>query len=449
MVITAVVVLIKLQIPVFTMLLEIGLLAVIVLFLFWLFWRGSRRLLWRVGRRLAFSYFLIGLLPIPMALLDAVDQRLHPQRLLPRTPLSRTPSKAFSTTSTGVAQSQLVAPTGSRVKRRDVALASYRNGTRQWGSEITPEDWPEWLAGAQGERYRGISRAAEALCRRSSRLPTANRQIAIAVGTARDGVVAVYTGDLGRELSTRSEVWIGLIRSDAPEQPSLVHVQLGTRRIPIRPIQLARGGEGRDQFFSLDPDTPLPYFDSPRVWWGELTPSLKTLEDGSEVAEYVVASLNGSPSTSFKHFFSSSAEVDTAVWAGLIGISGLLTTIYAMAVTMALVIIIALTRAVNRLSTATSTVSEGDFSVRIPAKRKDQIGQLQRDFNLMTEHLEQLVETAAQKEVYRQGALSRQGHPGEPDPVRPAPGRVDRVRHPVRAQCRDRRRLLRYSAHRR
>src|SRR5204863_8049051 len=36
-----------------------------VLGLGWLFLRAVRRFLWRVGRRLAFSYFLIGVLPIP------------------------------------------------------------------------------------------------------------------------------------------------------------------------------------------------------------------------------------------------------------------------------------------------------------------------------------------------------------------------------------------------
>ena len=66
---------------------------------------------------------------------------------------------------------------------------------------------------------------------------------------------------------------------------------------------------------------------------------------------------------------------------------------------MALAIIFALSRAVNQLSRGTSAVSRGDFSVRIPTKRKDQIGELQRDFNQMAEHLESLVETAAQKEL--------------------------------------------------
>src|SRR6187399_2024394 len=41
----------------------------LVLGLLWLGVRIFRRLLWRVGRKLAFSYFLIGVLPIPMVIL--------------------------------------------------------------------------------------------------------------------------------------------------------------------------------------------------------------------------------------------------------------------------------------------------------------------------------------------------------------------------------------------
>jgi methyl-accepting chemotaxis protein len=37
--------------------------------------------------------------------------------------------------------------------------------------------------------------------------------------------------------------------------------------------------------------------------------------------------------------------------------------------------------------------------VRIPVRRRDQIGELQRSFNLMAENLEQLVVTATQKEL--------------------------------------------------
>jgi len=91
--------------------------------------------------------------------------------------------------------------------------------------------------------------------------------------------------------------------------------------------------------------------------------------------------------------------VRTAVWAALITLAALLFDIYAVAVAMALFMIFGLSRAVNRLSHATTAVAAGDFSVRIPVKRKDQLGDLQRTFNQMAEHLQGLVATEAQKEA--------------------------------------------------
>src|SRR4051794_34202071 len=43
--------------------------ATVVLFLLWLAWKIYRAFLYKVGRRLAFSYFLLGVLPIPLLLL--------------------------------------------------------------------------------------------------------------------------------------------------------------------------------------------------------------------------------------------------------------------------------------------------------------------------------------------------------------------------------------------
>jgi phosphoserine phosphatase RsbU/P len=97
--------------------------------------------------------------------------------------------------------------------------------------------------------------------------------------------------------------------------------------------------------------------------------------------------------------FSGNAELRTSIWAALITLTALLFDIYLISLLVASFMAFGLSRAVNRLSAATERIAKGDFSVRIPVRRKDQIGALQRDFNHMTEHLEELVQTAAQKEA--------------------------------------------------
>jgi sigma-B regulation protein RsbU (phosphoserine phosphatase) len=80
---------------------------------------------------------------------------------------------------------------------------------------------------------------------------------------------------------------------------------------------------------------------------------------------------------------------------------GLITfDLYLAAVVLAMSIIVGLSRAVNRLSSATQSVQRGDFSTRIAVHRRDQVGALQRSFNGMAENLERLVRDAAQKEIW-------------------------------------------------
>ena len=387
--------LIQRDIPVLSLLLQAGLLAVFVLLLFLGIWRFGRRLLWRVGSRLAFSYFLIGVLPIPMLLLVGwISGYILNGFFLGH--LYRDAVASVHEDLSRSAAAQLHRPSLDGIASTDTALALYRDGVKIEGWDMAPHEWPEWLRATTADsQVPGERRALRSFIEMSDGEPT----LAAAVGSARRGALAVYTGDLEAELRQRSDVWIGLVRADAPDQPRMMHVSIGNRRIPFRAPALGREAAGRDEYFGLGADSEPAYFDRPIVWWGELSAPVRSLDDGSEVAEHVAASLNSSPRRAFGRFFSSSAEIDTAAWAALIGISGLLATIYGAAVVMALAIIIALSRAVNRLSKATSSVSRGDFSVRIPTKRRNQVGELQHNFNQMTEHLESLVETAAQKEL--------------------------------------------------
>src|SRR5205814_8927267 len=50
-----------------------------------------------------------------------------------------------------------------------------------------------------------------------------------------------------------------------------------------------------------------------------------------------------------------------------------------------------ITRALRRLSTATEKIAEGRFDTRVPAQRRDELGQLGHSVNRMAERLDHLV----------------------------------------------------------
>ncbi len=369
----------------------------------WVIARLLQRLLWRVGRRLAFSYLLIGVLPIPMAGLllllnayliagyftghlyrDAVDH-LHDE-------LEVAAAARAAHLSGGL--SRVAAAEG------DLVFAYYRAGARVAGDPRLPERWPDWLEAGDGDPGEGDSgatppgRTGRSFVAWNEGAPT----LAAAVRNGDAGVVAVYAGDVEDDLSRRAEVWVSLIRSDDPRRESTVRLRVLAHEFALQPLIAKRRLADRAQFFGEETET-AGILDRPLLWWGEVSRPYRDLADGSAVAEFVTASLNGTLRTVFRNILSGAAEVNTAVWAGLISLTVLLSTIYALAAAMAIYLIVTLSRAVDRLSHATAAVQSGDFSARIPVRRRDQVGELQHSFNSMTANLEQLVASQAHKEI--------------------------------------------------
>ncbi|MEZ5314174.1 MAG: PP2C family protein-serine/threonine phosphatase [Thermoanaerobaculia bacterium] len=177
-------------------------------------------------------------------------------------------------------------------------------------------------------------------------------------------------------------------------------------------LMLTRTPEQSAEYYRLNPprsDQGASFLERPLILWMESTGELPRLADGKPEVEDLTASMAASPSTLFRALLSTSAEVDSAAWIALAGFSVLFAEIYLVAAAIAIFMIFGLSRAVNRLSRATEAIGQGDFSTRIPVRRTDQLGDLQRSFNSMSEHLEELVQTAAQKEVLdKELALARQ-----------------------------------------
>jgi serine phosphatase RsbU (regulator of sigma subunit) len=236
-------------------------------------------------------------------------------------------------------------------------------------------------------------------------LPGGVPTLAATAGDAARGVAAAHTGDLAQELTEESDVWVRLYGPSGEEEAQgRVDVEIMGRAMALKTDPRRSTGAAEAFFAERAPRTRGEglfdrVWDDPFLWWGEVPGPLVALADGSHVADNFGVALNSPPRTLERHLFSNSAELDVSMWSLLFVFAFLLFDVYAAAALMAAVMIFALSRAVNRLSRATDAVRRGDFSVRIPVRRRDQVGELQRSFNTMAANLEQLVATATQKEL--------------------------------------------------
>ena len=378
-------------------------LGAVILVVLWLLAKLVKIFLWRVGRRLAFSYFLMGILPIPMVTLFVllVLYLLGGYFLghLYRDSSSNLQQELDNAASARLSEFER-SPTEVSPKQGAHVFAYYRDGSKVSGHDLLPEVWPRWLEDEQA-RQSDESEDPTAVVTYVS-IGGQPATIASARVHGRSGVVAVYDGSLDDELAARSGVWVRLVEA-ADREDDLVQVNLGDEDYFVRKIRGFPDDPSRQRFFGLDSDTSeaveQSLWERPIIWWGELLPPLRRLRDGEVISPYLTATLNSSLSTIHRHLLSASGEVDTAVWGSLIAIAGVLLSIYSLAIGMAFFIIFTLSRAVNQLSHATDSVRSGNFSTRIPVRRRDQIGELQESFNEMAAGLEQSVAAVAQKEV--------------------------------------------------
>ncbi|MBI2220033.1 MAG: SpoIIE family protein phosphatase [Acidobacteria bacterium] len=81
----------------------------------------------------------------------------------------------------------------------------------------------------------------------------------------------------------------------------------------------------------------------------------------------------------------------------LVGIAALFVIIQLVALTMGVALARSITGAVHEMFAGTERVRQGDFTHRIAVKTQDQLGELAASFNTMTESIEHLLQTEAEK----------------------------------------------------
>jgi serine phosphatase RsbU (regulator of sigma subunit) len=396
--------------------------------LLWFGWRVLKLFLYKVGRRLAFSYFLIGGLPIPMVLLLlGVGAYLLASYFIGH--LFRDALSQLAVEVSTVAESRLdsFARTGTPPALQsgapDIVVAYYRRGRRIDGDPRLPETWPGWamrrveVVAATPAPASSPSNAREVTAQASAQAGTLARSrsleaerdepffslgsdspptLAAAAVRGTYGVAAMFAKPLDRELSERSGLWVEINRPD--EQGSMVNIELGNRILPFMHLRQMANRLAAERFFR-DIAEKHDFWDRPLLWWGQMTGPLSELGNGHLLAEHLIVTLNGTPRVLTNHLFSITGEVDATAWGALLTLAVLLLNVYVIAALMAIYMIVGLSRAVNRLSAATEAVRRGDFAARIDVRRRDQVGDLQKSFNVMTANLEHHVEESTQKEL--------------------------------------------------
>lgn len=146
------------------------------------------------------------------------------------------------------------------------------------------------------------------------------------------------------------------------------------------------------------------------VVWSRAGEVPRRWEDGeSEKDRRVLAVVKTSPLEAYGDFLRSPSPPREDFRTLLIALGATFASLYGLAVLMAAVMIVSITRSTARLTRGAREVARGNLTHRIPVKRRDQLGDLAVSFNAMTEAVEgMLVQVAEKERMARELELARE-----------------------------------------
>lgn len=328
-----------------------------------------RKLFWRVGRRLALSYFLIGVLPfIFFAILLAISGYLMAAIL----------SQATFRNERQVQLQRLdqwnleYALTGTKPGTGLPSLEIYDS------SDDSIATLPEWL---RQSSFVGLAtRSSQALFVSARRYERDDTSRSIVFVQPMD---EAWTSAL--EQRTGMFTASSRVRAEGNEP--------GTGQIVL--------GDSNEVNFQLDDEQIAPFFR--QAWgrgviWGDLIPSIVDWRTGDSQEQNAYLVLFANPWRNLLDvYFGSPTYVNAII--GTIGtIAGLMAMVYLLASVLAAGLIFSISRAVNRIDKGTRAVERGDFSYRIQMKRNSQLGELAGSFDHMVESISSLLLRVAEQE---------------------------------------------------
>ncbi|HEX9305730.1 MAG TPA: SpoIIE family protein phosphatase [Thermoanaerobaculia bacterium] len=361
---------------------RLGVLGVLAWIVAWtagtlLLFRGARAafraIVRRLTLRLAFSYFLIGIVPIPLLamLLLSVAYLLSFQFVGTRI---RRELQAIGEEATDRT------PGASAIEVRDGRVA---RSSLAWLPEDAPAPWaareddPKFLL--DEERIWLVAGRAPEGQGRVLLVPLQNREVLQELADQTGySVVAGPGRQNSRSRAHTVRVGAGKKKSDPNPDVSLDAM--------VRPRTRPKPGQGlleREGVVGVFLAHPIAVF-------GSSEPPSKRI---------VAVVGRTSPLLLYKEIFSNwvpgASRIVLTVMGGL---AAALLCVYLVALALAFGLVASITRNVNRMSRAAAAIARGDFSVRVNTKSRDQIGDLARSFDQMADSIQRLLLDTARKE---------------------------------------------------
>jgi sigma-B regulation protein RsbU (phosphoserine phosphatase) len=146
-------------------------------------------------------------------------------------------------------------------------------------------------------------------------------------------------------------------------------------------------------------ETEGGFLTRPLVVWFRVSADLVDLKTGEPIKDVdQVALLRTSPSNVWDDFTLSRYELGAEIWGVLLALTLFFLILYGLAFAVAGTIVFSITRSVQKLSTGARQVEDGNLDHRVPTKRRDQLGDLSRSFNHMTDSVQSMLADVAEKE---------------------------------------------------
>lgn len=347
-----------------------------------LLWRAGaalfRAIVRRLTLRLAFSYFLIGIVPIPLlaALLGLACYIVAHQFMANR--LRR--------------EATTVGEEAARSPERVPELTVAADG------RVTASDVPWLAAGAAAPWAPGLERPG---------FLVQGDLLWLAVRRGTNRIALLPLSDPGAPWLQRladltgyeTSVDVGTAKQEGSNfsvdtEKRESGMKVGGRRLKNADESVQRRPRGAS----------APAADA-RLWRREwvhafyLETALNAGPDDEEGRKVAVLMAVASPDTVVHQLFAQGVKEISGVFrVAFLVLGAIVLAVYVAALAIAFVLVGSIARTVNRLTRATQAVARGDFSVRVNSKSKDQIGDLARSFDGMATSMERLLAETARKE---------------------------------------------------